>query len=157
MSYYISGRELGQPESEKQGAAKREAKSGVLLATQISEMAKANQLTPLLIPKAKSQRFETLKESYGLDLLEERVGFVASLEVVVRNSSAEMMNVMEPDIAREPLKNPRELVEGAALESRFGVIQIVASFPINPFKLMLDVEEPYAGRAGNGGNDELKK
>jgi len=44
-----------------------------------------------------------------LDALELRVGAVASLEVVVRDVRAQIVNVMKAAVAREPLQDPGSL------------------------------------------------
>src|SRR6266850_2815305 len=121
---------------------------------QFPEMAEADEFVTLFVPKPEGQRFKTAEEAYRLDLLEEWVRFVASLQVVIGNARAQMVNVVKADVTREPLKNFRQLVERTALKRRGGEVPIFAAFPINPFELMLDVEEPYAGGTGGPPGDQ---
>ena len=61
------------------------------------------------------------------------------------------------NVAGEPLKNFRQLVERTALERGSGVVPIFTAFPINPFKLMLHVEQPYTHAARNGHDHQLNE
>jgi len=65
---------------------------------------------------------------------------MASFEIVIGNPRAQMVNVMKPDVAREPLQNPWKLVERTALQRRLCVIPFFTPLPINPFKLVLHIE-----------------
>lgn len=53
------------------------------------------------------------------------------------------MNVMESDVSREPLEDFGQLVERTAVEGRFRKIPVGMTLPVDVFKLMLDVKEPY--------------
>ena len=66
----------------------------------------SDQSVMLLIPKAKGQCFKTFKECDGFDLLEYRVLFVTPFQVIIRNARAQVMDMMKPNITREPLQNP---------------------------------------------------
>ena len=83
------------------------------------------------------------------DLLEEEVSLMASLQIVIGNPRAQMMNVMKSDVAREPLQDLGQFVERTALQRCRGVIPLAAAFPVNSFKLMLDIKQPHAGRTGH--------
>jgi len=118
-----------------------------LVFAHVAQMAEADQLVAFFIPEPEGQRFEAAEEGDWLDLLEKWIGVVASFQIVIGNADAEMVNVMKTDVAGEPLENSRQLVERAALKSGRGIIPIFAAFPVNAFKLMLDVKEPESGRA----------
>jgi len=71
------------------------------------EVAVTDQFVSLFVPEPERKRFETGEESDWLHGLEERIREVAFLEVVIRNSRAQMVNVVKADVAREPLQHPR--------------------------------------------------
>ena len=68
-----------------------------------------------------------------------------------------MVDVVVPDVAREPLQDPGQFVEGTALQRRRGVIPLVAALPINSFELMLHIKQPVPGRAGHGQRCQLQQ
>jgi hypothetical protein len=68
-------------------------------------MRKTDQLLVLFIPQSQRSRFQTGKQSDRFYFREQRVGFVAPLQIVVRYPRAQMMDVMKADVAREPLEN----------------------------------------------------
>src|SRR5436190_16288077 len=100
-------------------------------------MAKADRLSSLLITQAKGEGFETRKQGYRFHVVEKRMRLVAALEIVIRNSRAQMVNVVESDVAREPLQDLGQLVKRAALQRRSCEIPILTPLPINSLKLML--------------------
>ena len=80
---------------------------------------------------------------------------MAPLQFVIRNLRAEMVNVMESDIAAEPLQDARQPVIRAAQQRRGRVIPFSATAPVRVLVLMLNVEEPHARRAGDEHNRRL--
>ena len=55
---------------------------------QFPEMTETHEFVALFIPKPEGQRFETAEKADWLHLLEERVGFVTALQIVIRNAGA---------------------------------------------------------------------
>ena len=53
-----------------------------------------------------------------------------------------MMDVMKSDVAAEPLKNFRELVERATFEGRSKEIPLHVTRPVDSLILVLDIEKP---------------
>ena len=107
----------------------------------LPEMTEADQFVALFIPQAELDGFQARKEGDRFDLLKKRIGFVAPLQIVIWNARAQMVDVMEPDIARKPLQNLRQLVKRTALECRCRKTPIVTPAPNKHLlKLMLDVE-----------------
>ena len=60
------------------------------------------------------------------------------LKIIVRDAGAQMMNMVEPDIAGEPLQDSGQLVKRAAHERCVGVIPFVGTRPIGALELMLN-------------------
>ena len=66
-------------------------------------MAEAYEYLALLVPEAIGQKLKTRQQCDGFDRAEERICLVTLLKMVVRDAGAQVMNVVEPDIAGEPL------------------------------------------------------
>src|SRR5208283_4140822 len=90
--------------------------SSSLLPSYGSEVAVADQLVPLFIPETEGEGFETGEQCDGLHGLKQRLGLVALFQVIIRYPRAEMMDVMKPDVAREPLQYLGQFVERTALQ-----------------------------------------
>src|SRR5687767_1024804 len=118
-------------------------------------MAKANQLSALLVPETKCESLETSEQRDGLYALKKRIGFVAALQIVVGNARTQMVDVVKANVAREPLENFRQLVERTAFECRSCVVPILPAFPIDVLELMLHVEQPHSRRASHHEDDQL--
>ena len=71
----------------------------------------AHELLARFVPKPEAQRFQTGEEREGFHLLEEQVGAMAALKVIVRDARAEVVDVVVADISGEPLENLRQLIE----------------------------------------------
>ena len=102
------------------------------------------------IPQPKLNGFQTVEELQLGSLLEKGMGVVAALQVVVRNLRVEVVDVMETNVAREPLKDFGEVVEAASFHGGSGVIPFLAGGPIRIFELMLYVKQPETKARRNG-------
>jgi hypothetical protein len=71
------------------------------------------------------------------------LGIEAARQMII----TEMMDVMETDITSEPLQNLGKFVEGTTVHASFEELPILMAFPIGRLEIMLDVEQPHAGRA----------
>src|SRR4030095_358853 len=74
---------------------------------------------------------------------------------VVGDATAHVMNVMHADVAREPMKESRQVVEGAAPKSGGVETPRAVFLPIRILELVLYVEEPYTSGGCNHGDREL--
>ena len=72
-----------------------------------SQCTEPNQLPVLLVPQTKRRRLQTRGQCNWLYLREEFIRIVTLLQVVVGNEGAQMVDMMKPDIAREPLQDSR--------------------------------------------------
>lgn len=68
-------------------------------------MTETNQAMLFLIPEAEGQGFEAAEQGYGRHGLKQRLRVVTSLQIVIGNPRAQVMNVMKPDVARKPLED----------------------------------------------------
>ena len=62
-------------------------------------MAETNQTVPLFIQEAEGEGFEAGEQRDGRHGLKQRLRLVAPLEIVIRNPRAQVMDVMEPNVA----------------------------------------------------------
>ncbi len=77
--------------------------------------------------------------------------------MVIGNRRLQMVDVVEPDVAGEPLQDPGQLVERTALERRPGEIPLLAPRPIDAIELMLHIEQPDPGGTGHRRDDHLNQ
>src|SRR5690242_18555031 len=98
-------------------------------AGQMPDVAKAHEPAPFLIPQSEGERLKAREQRDRGHLLKERIGPMTAFQMVVRNAGTQMVDVVEADVAREPLEDFRELVEGTALQRRRRVIPIIAALP----------------------------
>src|SRR6266545_3165166 len=114
-----------------------------------SEAAVAHQLATLFVPEPEGEGFKARKQRDRRHALKDRLGFVAFLEVIIGNPRTQMMDVMKPDVAGEPLQHHGQFVEGTTSQRRRGIIPFLAAFPVNSFELVLHIKQPHSGRAGH--------
>ena len=69
------------------------------LSAKLAQAAVGYQLAALFIPEAVGERSQAGEQGDRLHTLEQRIGTVAAFQVVVRNARAQMVNVVEPDVA----------------------------------------------------------
>src|SRR5215510_14946790 len=119
------------------------------------EAPEADHPPALFVPQFHRGRFQTRPDSQDRRFLEKGVLFVAPLQLVVRNFRTEMVDVMESDVAAEPLQHARQLVIRTAQQRRRRVIPLAAVAPVGLLILMLDVEKPYSRGAGDDHNRGL--
>jgi len=79
--------------------------------------------------------------------VEDRVVVVRALKVVVGDACAEVVDVMQADVAREELQELWQLQITAAAQRGVRVAPVAGALPIGVLELVLHVEQPDAGRA----------
>ena len=82
---------------------------------------------------------------------------MAALQVVVGNARAQVVDVVEADVAREPLQDFGQLVVGAAPQRRRREIPLIAAFPMHLLELVLHIKHPDAGPARDRDHHELNQ
>src|ERR1700685_1285075 len=102
------------------------------------DVPKSHQFAPRLVPEREPRAGETLGEAKAPGTLKGRDGVESGAQAIVRDLDGEMMDVMEPDAAGEPVQKVRQVVEGAALEGRGLEIPLAAPLPVGVGELMLD-------------------
>ena len=108
-----------------------------------------------LVPKPKLNGLEAVEESEFGGVLEEGMGMVAALQVVVWNTRVEVVDVVVADVSRKPLENPWEVVVAAPGHGGGRVVPILTGGPIRVLELMLDVEQPETKERSDGHHGQL--
>src|SRR6266581_7749429 len=127
------------------------------LSAKLAQAAVAYQLAALLVPETVGECSQAGEQRDRLHALKQWIGLVAALQVVVWDARTQMVNVMEPDVAREPLQDPGQFVKGAPLEGRFREAPFLAPLPVHSFELMLHVEQPETHRPGDRHHGKLNQ
>ena len=65
---------------------------------------------------------------------------VTLLQLIIRDSRAKVMDMMETDISREPLQDLRKFIERTAIQTRVEKLPIRVTLPIGRVKVMLHIE-----------------
>lgn len=81
--------------------------------------------------------------------MKDGIFLITGFEFVIGNPRAEMMDVMEADIPREPLQDFGKLIERTTVHASLEELPILVAFPISGVKVVLDVEQPHARAAGH--------
>ena len=71
----------------------------------------ANQHAPLFVPKSIRERLEAGEERDWLNGLKQWLGLMALFQMIIGNARTEMMNMMKPDVAGEPLQDFGQFVK----------------------------------------------
>ena len=71
---------------------------------------KADHPSPLFVPETEAEASQTGEQGERLDGVEEGFGAVASLEMVIGDARAQVVDVMEADIAGKPLEKPWQFI-----------------------------------------------
>ena len=74
-------------------------------------MTETNQTMLFLIPEAESQGFEAAEQGNGWHGLKQWLRVVTTLQIVIGNPWAQVVNVMKSDVARKPLEDFGQFVE----------------------------------------------
>ena len=69
----------------------------------------AHQPAALFVVQLEPQRADAVPQCQRRHVVEDRVLIVCALEVVVRDARAQMMDVVQPDVAGEELQNLGQL------------------------------------------------
>lgn len=120
-----------------------------------SQGSKADESLSLLIPQIHLKGAQAGSNRKRLDRLEFGYRIVAILKIVVGDSGLDMMDMMQPDAAGEPLKDSWQFVVGAARQRSGQRIPLLMPSPIPSVKLMLDIEHPYPKRTGDQQDRQL--
>ncbi len=89
--------------------------------------------------------------------LKDRVFIVTFFQLVIGDLRAEVMDVMETDIACEPLQNFGKFIEGTSIHACLEEFPIFVTFPIGGIKIMLDIEQPYSCTASHEQNGQFNQ
>jgi len=123
----------------------------------VSDISQGHEHPSFLIPEPETDTGEACPKSDRLDPAEKVQIVVAFFEEVIRDPRAQMMDMMETDVSAEPLEDPRQGVVGASPGRLFEIGPVRVAIPLNPFILVLNVEHPQSGDAGDGDDRQLNE
>src|SRR5580658_3141332 len=109
---------------------------------------KGYETTQRLVPEGQAPGGEHAPDRQGRHRGEGGCRAVAGLEPAVRDPLIQMMDVMEADIAGEPLQQRRQLQIGTAAERRRDRLPLVLACPERGLESVLDRKEPDLEIAG---------
>ncbi len=109
---------------------------------------KSNHPFFLFTPEFVVHVFQTFPEGHRGDVfVEEGIVRRALFQVVVWNFGIQVVDVVEPDIARKPLHDAGQFVVSAAFYRRKYVFPLVFPLFIGAFVLVLHVKKPHGDDA----------
>ena len=79
----------------------------------------------------------------------------AAGQLVVGDARIQVVDVVEADVAAEPLQNRRKLVIRAALQPGFEEVPVFVPLPEGAREVVLHIEQPDADRRGNRQDRDL--
>src|ERR1700710_128103 len=107
------------------------------------------QPAALRIDQLEADRAQAVADAEDRDVVEDLVLVVGPLEVVVGDLGAEVVDVVEADVAGEELEQLRQLQIGAALQGSVVVAPVLRVLPVDVLELVLDIEHPDAHGPGD--------
>ena len=81
--------------------------------------------------------------------MEQGIFVIAFGQVVIGDLRAQVMDVMKTDVAREPLQDERQLIEGTALQPRLHKFPAFVPIPVGRVEVVLHVEKPDPDRGAD--------
>ena len=107
---------------------------------QMAHFSKGNETSSTLVPEREAHAGEALQQRHTAHLAE--LGMVAecSRQAVIRDTAAQVVDVVDADICREPAENSRQVVMRTAIQGRFVERPLAITGPERRVKLVLHVE-----------------
>ena len=107
-------------------------------------LTKRNQTTPAFVPKREPYALEALKQRKSAHAT--KFGMLAEhpRQTVTGNTAAQVMDMVDADVCREPAQDSRKIIMRTAMQSCFLKAPPVLMRPECPLELMLHVEQPYS-------------
>ena len=119
-------------------------RAGVRAPSPAAHLGPGKQATDLRVDHLEPDRAGAVPCGQHRDLPEDRILVVRALQVVVRDLGAQVVDVVEADVAGEELEGLRQLQVGAPAQRRVRVAPALAALPVDVLELVLDIEEPDA-------------
>lgn len=111
---------------------------------QMFQCTESDDLVLFFVPQPQDEKTKTMQQRYRLHRLKQRYFLLHFIQTVVRYARAEMMNVMEADVAAEELKDFRKFVVRTPLQCGFEEIPLFVMLPVRIIELVLHVKEPQS-------------
>ena len=111
-------------------------------------LAKRHKHLPVLIPKGVSCTAEALDQSQPSDGGKLRVVLQYLWQPVIRNPTAQMMDVVHANVSCKPTQDVGQVIMRAASQRGFVKFPALLMGPECILKLVLDIEQPDTDRGG---------
>src|ERR1700730_85666 len=120
-------------------------------------LCKRNEPPPLFIPQGQPHAPQTLEQGDSSDGSELWMVAQHIRQAIARNSTAQVMDVVNADIRREPAQNTRQVIVRTAMDRSFVKTPGFIVGPGSILELVLDIEQPDTDRRGQNQDRELHK
>src|SRR6185503_705599 len=107
-------------------------------------LTEGHQPARVFVPQRQLKCRKALRKRNHGRAVEERILVVTTLEIVVWNPRAEVVNVVQSDASREPLQHRGKTEMRAASDRRFRVVPLLVPLPVGALELMLHEEQEDA-------------
>ena len=104
-----------------------------------------NHATARRVPELQTRAIQAFHERQPVDGLELRTCVHAVLQPVVRDHAVQVMNVVQTDIAGEPVEHLGKIIKRRAEQRGDLEVPFSRMIPVRLFELVLDEKEPAAG------------
>src|SRR5579862_2847750 len=112
-----------------------------------AHLTKRNEPPTALVPKDKAHALEALQQRKPAHAA--KFGMIAEhpRQAVIRNTAAEVMDMVHADVGCKPAQNSRKVVVRAAIQGRLFKAPATLMRPERHLELVLHVEQPYTDRS----------
>mgnify|MGYP003694749681 CR=1 FL=1 len=111
------------------------------------DLTERDQALPAFIPEHRDARSRgSLQRGYAPNLFQLRVVAKHLRQADSGDPACQVMDVVDPDVGREPPEHGREIIVGAAVQRCLVHVPLLIVIPRRLFELVLDVEKPDADR-----------
>ena len=111
-----------------------------------AHLAERDEAPPALVPQHQPHTPDALKQGEPADVVEIRMVAQHERQSVIGDAAAQMMDVVDADIGGEPAQDARESIVRAAVKRHLLQVPSLVVSPYGILELVLDVEQPDAGR-----------
>src|SRR4029077_18394333 len=110
----------------------------------VAHLAETDHPVVVLVPEREAKTTKAAAECQAIDAAQ--LGVVAQhlRQAIARDPAAQVVDMVHPDIGREPSQDWRQLEIGAAVQSTLVEAPSGAALPDGVLELMLDVKQPDA-------------
>src|SRR3984893_7775392 len=118
-------------------------------------LSKRNEPPPLFIPQGQPHAPQTLEQGDSSDGSELWMVAQHIRQAIAGNSTAQVMDVVNADVRREPAQDTRQVIVGTAMQRGFVKTPGLIEGPGRVLELVLDIEQPDADRCSQNHDRQM--